>query len=154
MVAASSTTIHPEEAGLAQSITVLGTDIAKLVIHGVGMDNSGQVVLRKRLVRSAWSTFIANVPPLRIGMDACGRAHDWARCVREHGHAVRLIAPQFIKASVKSPRNDARDAAAICEAVTRPTMRCVPVNRVEPQDLQALHRVREWLMQARTTFGQ
>jgi transposase len=137
---------------MAQTITVLGIDIAKLVFHVVGMDDSGQVVLRKRLARNELLAFIANVPPLRIGMEACGSAHDWARCVREHGHDVRLIAPQFIKASVKSPKNDARDAEAICEAVTRPTMRFVPIKRIEPQDLQALHRVRERLMKARTAL--
>ena len=153
MVAASWTTIHPEEAGpMAQTISVLGIDLAKLVFHVVGMDDSGHVVLRKRITRSALLTFIANVPPLRIGMEACGSAHDWARCVREHGHDVRLIAPQFVKAYVKSPKNDARDAEAICEAVTRPTMRFVPINRVEQQDLQALHRIRERLMKARTAL--
>jgi transposase len=137
---------------MAQTISVLGIDIAKLVFHVVEMDDSGHVVLRKRIARSALLTFIANVPPLRIGMEACGSAHDWARCVREHGHDVRLIAPQFVKAYVKSPKNDARDAEAICEAVTRPTMRFVPIKRVEPQDLQALHRIREWLITARTVL--
>jgi transposase len=137
---------------MAQTISVLGIDIAKLVFHVVGMDESGHVVLRKRIARSELLTFIANLPPLRIGMEACGSAHDWARCVREHGHDVRLIAPQFVKASVKSPKNDARDAEAICEAVTRPTMRFVPIKRVEPQYLQALHRIRERLIKARTAL--
>jgi transposase len=137
---------------MAQTIAVLGIDIAKLVFHVVGMDEAGHVVLRKRLTRSALLTFIANLPPLRIGMEACGSAHYWARRFREHGHDVRLIAPQFIKAYVKSPKNDTRDAEAICEAVTRPTMRFVPIKRVEQQDLQALHRVRERLIKARTAL--
>ena len=137
---------------MAQTISVLGIDIAKLVFHVVGMNDSGPVVLRKRLARSELLTFIETLPPLRIGMEACGSAHDWARCVREHGHDVRLIAPPFVKASVKSPKNDARDAKAICEAVTRPTMRVVPITRVEPQDLQALHRIRERLITARTAL--
>jgi transposase len=137
---------------MAQTISVLGIDLAKLVFHVVGMDDSGHVVLRKRITRSALLTFIANLPPLRIGMEACGSAHYWARCFREHGHDVRLIAPQFVKAYVKSPKNDARDAEAICEAVTRPTMRFVPIKRVEQQDLQALHRIRERLMKARTAL--
>ena len=137
---------------MAQTITVLGIDIAKQVFHLVGMDDSGRVVLRKRLVRSALLTFIANVPPVRIGMEACGSAHYWARQFREHGHDVRLIAPQFVKAYVKSPKHDGRDAEAICEAVTRPTMRFVPIKRVEQQDLQALHRVRERLIKARTAL--
>jgi Transposase len=137
---------------MAQHMSVLGIDIAKQVFHVVGMDDSGHVVLRKRLVRSALLTFMANVPPLRIGMEACGSAHDWARRFREHGHDVRLIAPQCVKASVKSPKHDARDAEAIGEAVTRPTMRFVPVKRVEQQDLQALHRIRERLIKARTAL--
>ena len=137
---------------MAQSISVLGIDIAKQVFHVVGMDDAGHVVLRKRLARSELPRFIATLPPLRIGMEACGGAHYWARCFREYGHDVRLIAPQFIKAYVKSPKNDARDAEAICEAVTRPTMRFVPIKRVEQQDLQALHRVRERLIKARTAL--
>ena len=137
---------------MAQPITVLGSDIAKQVLHIVGMDDSGRVGLRKRLVRSALLTLIANVPPVRIGMDACGRAHDWARQCREQGHDVRRIAPPFVKASVKSPKHDGRDAEAICAAVTRPTMRCVPIKRVEQQDLHARHRVRERLLKARTAL--
>jgi transposase len=137
---------------MAQTVTVLGIDIAKLVFHVVGMDGAGHVVLRKRLARSELPRFIATLPPLRIGMEACGSAHYWARRFREHGHDVRLMSPQFIKAYVKSPKNDARDAEAICEAVTRPTMRFVPIKRVEQQDLQALHRVRARLIKARTAL--
>ena len=137
---------------MAQTLSVLGIDIAKLVFHVVGMDGAGHVVLRKRLVRSELLAFIAQLSPLRIGMAACGSAHYWARRFGEHGHEVRLIAPQFVKAYVKSPKNDTRDAEAICEAVTRPTMRFVPIKRVEQQDLQALHRVRERLIKARTAL--
>jgi transposase len=137
---------------MAQKMSVLGIDIAKLVFHVVGMDDTGHVVLRKRLARSALLHFIAQLPPLRIGMEACGSAHYWARRFREHGHDVRLIAPQFVKAYLKSPKNDARDAEAICEAVTRPTMRFVPIKQLEQQDLQALHRVRERLVKARTAL--
>ena len=112
---------------MAQQMSVVGIDMATLVFHVVGMDDTGAVVLRKRIARSEWLALIANVPPLRIGMEACGSAHDWARCVREHGHDGRLIAPQFIKAYVKSPQHDARDAEAIGEAVTCPTRRFVPI---------------------------
>jgi transposase len=83
---------------MAQHMSVLGIDIARQVFHVVGMDDRGHVVLRKRFVRSALLSFIANVRPLRIGMEACGSAHDWARRFREHGHDVRLIAPRFVKA--------------------------------------------------------
>jgi transposase len=105
---------------MAQQMTVLGIDIATLVVHVVGMDGTGHVGLRKRLVRSKLLAFTAQLPPLRIGMEACGSAHDWARRFREPGHEVRLRAPQFVNAYVKSAKNDARDAEAICEAVTRP----------------------------------
>jgi transposase len=96
--------------------------------------------------------FIATLPPILIGMEACGSAHYWARRFREHGRDVRLMAPSFVKAYVNSPKNDTRDAEAICEAVTRPTMRFVPVKQLEQQDLQALHRGREWLIKARTAL--
>jgi transposase len=124
---------------MAQQMSVLGIDIATLVFHLVGMDDTGQVGLRKRLARSAWLPCSAKLPPLRMDMEACGSAHYGARCCREHGHDVRLIAPQCITASVKSPKNDARDAEAIWEAVTRPRMRFVPIKRIELQALQALH---------------
>src|SRR5262245_58116064 len=135
MVAVSEATIHSKEAGpMTQQMSVLGIDIAKLVFHVVGMDDTGHVVLRKRLARSELLPFIAKLPPLRIGMEACGSAHYWARCFREHGHDVKLMAPHFVKPSVQSPQNDARDAEAICSAMTRPTMRFVPIKRAEQPD--------------------
>jgi transposase len=137
---------------MAQNMSVVGSDIAKLVLHVVGMDDTGHVVLRKRLARSELLHLIAQLPPLRMGMEACGSAPYWARRFRAHGHDVRLIAPQFVKAYVKSPKHEARDAEAICEAVTRPTMRGVPIKRPEQQDLQALHRVRERLVKARAAW--
>jgi Transposase len=124
--------MHSEEAGpMAQQISILGIDIAKLVFHIVGMDDTGHVVLRKRLTRGELLPFIAKLSPLRIGMEACGSAHYWARCFREHGHEVRLIAPQFVKAYVKSPKHDARNAEAICEALSRPTMRFAPIKDLQ-----------------------
>ncbi len=95
---------------MAHKMSVFGIAIAKLVFHVVGMDDTGRVVLRKRMARSELLPFIANLPPRCIGMDACGSAHDWARRFRAHGHDVKLIAPPFVKAYVKSPKNDARDA--------------------------------------------
>jgi transposase len=82
---------------MAQTISVLGIDIAKHVFHVVGMDDAGHVVLRKRLARSELLHFIATLPAALIGMEACGGAHYWARCFRAHGHEVRLIAPHFVK---------------------------------------------------------
>src|SRR5262245_7492532 len=135
MVAALWATIDPEAASpMVQRISRLGIAIAKLVFHVVGMDDTGHVVLRKRVARSELWPFIANLPPLRIGMEACGSAHYWARCFREHGHDVKLMAPHFVKPSVQSPQNDARDAEAICSAMTRPTMRFVPIKRAEQPD--------------------
>ena len=96
--------------------------------------------------------FIAKLPPVLIGMEACGGAHYWARRFGEHGHDVKLMAPQFVKPYVKSNKNDLRDAEAIAEAVTRPTMRFVPIKAVDQQDIQALHRVRERLMGERTAL--
>jgi transposase len=96
--------------------------------------------------------FIAQLPPVLIGMEACGGAHYWARRFREHGHDVKLMAPQFVKPYVKSNKNDTQDAEGISEAVTRPTMRFVPAKEVGQQDIQALHRVRERLMGARTAL--
>jgi transposase len=133
-------------------ISVLGIDIAKRVFHVVGMDERGQIVLRKRLSRNALMPFIATLPPVLIGMEACGGAHYWARRFREHGHEVKLMAPQFVKPYVKSNKNDMRDAEGIGEAVTRPPMRFVPVKDVDQQDIQALHRVRERLMGERTAL--
>jgi transposase len=137
---------------MAQQINVLGIDIATLVCHIVGMDDTGHVVLRKRMARGALLHCIATLPPALIGLEACGSAHYWARRCREPGHEVRLMAPQFVKAYVKSPKHDTRDAEAICEAVTRPTMRFVPVKQLAQQDIQALHRIRARLIKARTAL--
>ena len=134
------------------AMRVLGIDIAKRVFHAVGMDERGKIVLRKRLSRHDLIPFLAKLPPVRIGMEACGGAHYWARRFREHGHEVKLMAPQFVKPYVKSNKNDSRDAEAIAEAMTRPTMRFVPTKEVDQQDLQALHRVRERLIGARTAL--
>lgn len=133
-------------------VSVLGIDIAKQVFHVVGMDETGTIVWRKRLTRSALMPFIARIPPLVIGMEACGGAHYWARRFREHGHIVKLMAPQFVKPYLKSNKHDMADAEAIGEAVTRPTMRFVPVKELAQQDFQALHRVRERLVKARTAL--
>jgi transposase len=137
---------------MKQNPSVLGIDLAKRIFHVVGMDDAGHIVLKKRLTREALLPFIAQLSPVLIGMEACGGAHYWARQFRAHGHTVKLIAPQFVKPYVKSHKNDPADAEAICEAVTRPTMRFVPIKEVEQQDLQSLHRARERVVKARTAL--
>src|SRR5215217_1014267 len=137
---------------MEKKLNVLGIDIAKQVFHLVGRNEQGTILLRKRLYRAQVMAFIAQLPPTLIGMEACGGAHYWARRFREHGHAVRLMAPQFVTPYRKANKNAMRDAEAIAEAMTRPTMRFVPVKSVAQQDLQALHRVRERLMKARTAL--
>lgn len=137
---------------MEKKLSVIGIDLAKQVFHLVGMDAHGKVVIRKRLYRAQVMTFLAQLPPTLIGMEACSGAHYWARRFREHGHEVKLMAPQFVTPYRKANKNDLRDAEAIAEAVTRPTMRFVPVKSVAQQDLQALHRVRERLMKARTAL--
>jgi transposase len=137
---------------MKRDISVLGIDIAKRVFHAVGTDETGKIVFRKRLSRQERMPFIAKLPPVLIGMEACGGAHYWARRFGEHGHDVKLMAPQFVKPYVKSNKNDMRDAEAIAEAVTRPTMRFVPIKAIDQQDIQALHRVRERLMGERTAL--
>src|SRR6266542_7029148 len=130
-------------------MSVLGIDIAKRVLHVVGMDERGKIILRKRLSRHDLRPFLAKLPPVRIGIEACGGAHYWARRFREHGHEVKRMAPQFVKPYVKSNKNAMRDAEGMSEAVTRPTMRFVPTKELDQQDIQALHRVRERLIGAR-----
>ena len=137
---------------MQQQLSVVGIDLAKRVFHIAGMDERGKIVLRKRLTREALLPFLAQLAPVLIGMEACGGAHDWARRLREHGHTVKLIAPQFVKPYVKSNKNDPADAEAICEAMTRPTMRFVPIKEIGQQDLQSLHRARERVVKARTAL--
>jgi transposase len=131
-------------------IVTVGLDIAKQTFQAHGVDGKGKVVLRKRLRRVEVSSFFAGVEPCLIGLEASGGAHYWFRVLSRLGHTVRLIAPQFVKPYVKSQKNDANDAEAICEAVSRPSMRFVPAKRVEQQDLQCLHRVRSRLIGCRT----
>ena len=137
---------------MAPHLSVVGIDIAKQVFHLVGMDERGQVVMRKRLTRGELVPFMAQLPPVIVGMEACGGAHYWARSLREQNHDVKLMAPQYVKPYVKTNKNDLRDAEAIAEAVTRPNMRFVPIKNVHQQDIQALHRVRERLIGARTAL--
>ncbi|HEX9811799.1 MAG TPA: IS110 family transposase [Burkholderiales bacterium] len=131
-------------------LTAIGIDLAKNVFQVHGINEQGKAVLRKQLKRAEVLTFFANLEPCRVGMEACGSAHHWARKFAALGHDVRLIAPQFVKPYVKSNKNDAADAEAICEALTRPSMRFVPVKTPDAQALLALHRARAGFVKART----
>jgi len=131
-------------------VKVLGIDLAKQSFQLHGVDESGQSVLRKTLSRNKVSAFVAQLPPCLIGLEACGGANHWVRVFKEFGHTVRMMAPQFVKPYVKSNKNDAVDAEAICEAVQRPNMRFVPEKSIEQQDMQSLHRIRSQLVGRRT----
>lgn len=125
------------------NITTVGIDLAKNVFQLHGVDARGKAVLRKTLKRKQMMSFLVQLPPCLIGMEACGSAHFWARKLTELGHTVKLMAPQFVKPYVKTNKNDARDAEAICEAVARLNMRFVPLKSVEQQGLLAMHRARD-----------
>ena len=131
-------------------VTTIGIDLAKNVFQVHGADGRGKSVLKKALKRAQMLPFFANLTPCLIGMEACGSAHYWARKLEGLGHTVKLMAPQFVKPYVKTNKNDAADAEAICEAVTRPTMRFVPVKTVEQQAVLSLHRARQGFVKART----
>lgn len=114
-------------------LTTVGIDLAKSVFQVHGADERGKAVLRKKLSREQLASFFVKLEPCLIGMEACGSAHHWARKLAAMGHTVRLMAPQFVKPYVKTNKNDMADAEAICEAVTRPNMRFVPIKNVEQQ---------------------
>jgi transposase len=133
-------------------VTTLGIDLAKNVVCIHGVDVDGNVVVKKRLARQKVLPFVAQLSPCLIGMEASGSAHYWARELSQLGHAVKLMPPQFVKPYVQSQKNDPNDAAGICEAVGRPRMRGVPLKSVTQQDVQALHRIRERQIKARTAL--
>ncbi|GAB5100016.1 IS110 family transposase [Caballeronia sp. LP006] len=130
----------------------VGIDLAKNVFQVHGVDRREKTVWRRKLARDEWLDILRKTVPLhaQIGMEACGGAHYWARRLQMLGYTVKLIAPQFVKPYVKSNKNDANDAEAICEAISRPGMRFVSVKTVGQQDVQAAHRVRTGLMEQRT----
>jgi len=135
------------------NIKTLGIDLAKNVFQLHGVDKTGKVVLRKRLTRAKLTEFMVNLPACLVGMEACGSAYYWARKFQAMGHTVKLMAPQFVKPYIKSNKNDVNDAAGICEAVSRPSMRFIPIKRVEQQDLQSLHRIRSQAVKQRTALA-
>ncbi len=128
----------------------IGLDLAKSVFEVCGVDMRDHVVLRKTLRREAVPQFFAELPPCLIGMEACSSSHYWAKVLTDLGHQVRLIAPQFVTPYVKSNKNDRNDAEAICEAISRPSMRFVPPKSSEQLEIQAVHRIRQRLVSSRT----
>lgn len=132
------------------NITTVGLDLAKSVFQIHGVDLHGKQAVKKQLRRDQVAAYFANLPPCLVGLEACGSAHHWARKLQNLGHTVKLMAPQFVKPYVKTNKNDAADAEAICEAVARPNMRFVPMKNLEQQSVLSLHRVRQGFVRART----
>jgi len=130
----------------------IGIDLAKSVFQIHGVDSHEQMKVRKQIKRRDVVDFFRQIEPCVVAMEACGSAHYWGRELAKLGHDVKLIAPQFVKPYVKSGKNDANDAEAICEAASRPTMRYVALKTAEQQAGQALHRVRSRLVRARTAL--
>jgi len=136
-----------------EKIATVGLDIAKSVFQVHGIDVVGEVVVRKRLSRARVIPFFAKLPRCLVGIEACSTSHHWARELIALGHDVRLMPAQYVKPYVKRGKNDAADAEAICEAVTRPTMRFVAVKTPEQQSVMMLHRVRLMLNRQRTQLS-
>ena len=133
-----------------REITVVGIDLGKTWVQVIGQDASGQVCLDRKMKPKALRACLCKLPSCLVAMEACGRAHHWARTLQGYGHEVRLIAPQFVKPFVKTNKNDRADAEAICEAVQRPSMRHVGIRTVAQQDQQAVHRIRSLAVGQRT----
>lgn len=133
-----------------EQITTIGLDLAKTVFQLHGVTAQGKVALRRQLRRSQMLEFFEQLPPCLIGMEACAGAHFWARELARLGHEVRLMSPSYVKAYVKRGKTDAADAGAICEAVTRPSMRFVPVKTNEQQAILMMHRTRDFLVRQLT----
>jgi transposase len=132
------------------NVTTCGIDLAKNVFSIHAVDGHGVVVLRKTVARARLAALVAHLPPCLIGLEACSGAHEWARRFALHGHKVKLMAPKFVAPYRRSGKNDRNDAEAICEAVSRPSMRFVPVKSVEQQAMLTLHRVRLGFVEERT----
>ena len=131
------------------TIVTLGIDLAKNVFQVHGVDAAGKVVLQRAVKRKDFLPLIDGLPKCLIGMEACASAHYWGRCLANKGYEVRLIPPAYVKAYVRRQKNDAADAAAICEAVSRPSMRFVPIKSEMQQAILMLHRARELMVSQR-----
>jgi transposase len=134
-------------------VSTIGLDIAKSVFQIHGVDVDGAVVIRRQVRRAKVLEFFAALPPCLIGIEACPTAHHWSRKLQALGHTVRLMPPNYVKAYLKRSKNDANDAAAICEAVTRPSMRFVPTKSEQQQSGLMLHRSRQLLVRQRTMLS-
>ena len=134
-------------------VTTVGVDLAKNVIQIHGVDANGEVVVRRQLRRGQFLAFFKNRPSCLIGIEACSGAHHWGRQLQELGHEVRLMPPSYVKPYVKRNKTDAADAEAICEAVTRPSMRFVPVKSEADSAALVLHRARDFLVGQVTQVG-
>jgi len=134
-------------------ISTIGLDIAKSVFQVHGVDGTGAVVMRKRISRSKLLEFFGGLSPCLVGIEACPSAHYWSRELQVLGHTVKLMPPSYVKAYLKRNKNDANDAAAICEAVTRPSMRFVPIKSEQQQCGLMLHRTRQLLIRQRTMLS-
>jgi transposase len=146
-------TVSTEE--YIMNISRVGVDLAKNVFQLHGADAHGNATWKRKLSRGKWITALCKTVPAgcEVGMEACAGAHHWARVLTKYGYQVKLIPPQFVTPYVKSNKNDANDAEAICEAMSRPNMRYVKMKSIEQQDIQAIHRVRSELMSHRTAKG-
>src|SRR4029078_3708794 len=134
-------------------VSTIGLDIAKSVFQVHGVDVDGAVVIRKRVTRAKVLEYFASLPSCLIGIEACPSAHHWSRILQALGHTVRLMPPSYVKAYLKRSKNDANDAAAICEAVTRPSRRFVPTKSEQQQSGLMLHRSRQLLVRQRTMLS-
>jgi transposase len=134
-------------------VSTIGLDIAKSVFQVHGVDVDGAVVIRKRISRVKVLEFFAALAPCLVGIEACPSAHHWSRKLQALGHTVKLMPPSYVKAYLKRSKNDANDAAAICEAVTRPSMRFVPIKSEQQQSGLMLHRSRQLLVRQRTMLS-
>jgi transposase len=136
-----------------ESSVTIGLDLGKSVFQVHGVDTEGAVVVQRRLTRGKLLHFFGKQAPCLVGMEACAAAHHWGRELRKLGHTVRLMPPRYVKPYVKRQKNDAADAEAICEAVTRPSMRFVEIKTCEQQGTLVLHRVRLMLMRQRVQLS-
>ncbi|AQS86632.1 transposase [Neoasaia chiangmaiensis NBRC 101099] len=134
------------------AVTMLGVDLGKNNVSVVGLDERGAVVLRRRVTRETLMTLLSKLAACTVAMEACGGAHYIERAAQAMGHTVRLMPPEYVRPYVKAHKNDDRDAEAIAEAATRPTMRFVPLKAEDQLDMQALHRARDRLVAERTTL--